>query len=265
MKFWPSGNRAWISALVVLILIACSGALFAQAPTGHLRGQIVDQTGAVIPGAAVTVKNSSGLVVSATADGAGAYDVKNLAPGKYTVSVTAKGFAPTAKEVEIGAGQMKQVDIPMVILVKEESIDVQSDAAKVSTASDNNASSVVISGKDLDALSDDPDELQSELQALAGPSAGPNGGQIYIDGFTGGQLPPKSSIREIRINQNPFSAQYDRLGYGRIEILTKPGTDVLHGRAFLQGNDSSFNTQNPFAPPPSYHSIQYNGTVSGAL
>src|SRR5207253_6504004 len=60
----------------------------------------------------------------------------------------------------------------------------------------NNASSVVISGKDLDALSDDPDELQSELQALAGPSAGPNGGQIYIDGFTGGQLPPKSRSEE---------------------------------------------------------------------
>ena len=93
----------------------------------------------------------------------------------------------------------------------------------------------MIKGKDLDALSDDPDELQSELTALAGPSAGPNGGQIYIDGFTGGQLPPKSSIREIRINQNPFSAQYDKLGYGRIEILTKPGTDKFHGIVMMNG------------------------------
>ena len=75
--------------------------------------------------------------------------------------------------------------------------------------------------KDLEALSDDPDELSNELSALAGPSAGPNGGQIYIDGFTGGQLPPKSAIREIRINQNPFSAEFDKIGYGRIEILTK--------------------------------------------
>jgi len=266
MKFWPLGNRAWISALVVFILIACSGVLFAQAPTGHLRGQIVDQTGAVIPGAAVTVKNSSGLVVSATSDGAGAYDVKNLAPGKYTVSVTAKGFAPTAKEVEIAAGQMKQVDIPMVILVKEESIDVQSDAAKVSTSSDNNASSVVISGKDLDALSDDPDELQSELQALAGPSAGPNGGQIYIDGFTGGQLPPKSSIREIRINQNPFSAQYDRMGFGRIEILTKPGTDKLHGQFFFNDNHSFMDALNPFAATePEFSTQMLNGNVGGPL
>src|SRR6476646_7106347 len=266
MKFWPLGDRARISALVVFILIACSGALFAQAPTGHLRGQIVDQTGAVIPGAAVTVKNSSGLVVSATSDGAGAYDVKNLAPGKYTVSVTAKGFAPAAKEVEIAAGQMKQFDIPMVILVKEESIDVQSDAAKVSTSSDNNASSVVISGKDLDALSDDPDELQSELQALAGPSAGPNGGQIYIDGFTGGQLPPKSSIREIRINQNPFSAQYDRMGFGRIEILTKPGTDKVHGQFFFNDNHSFFDALNPFAATePDFSTQMISGNVGGPL
>ncbi len=112
-------------------------------------------------------------------------------------------------------------------------------APTVSTEAGANASAIVLKGTDLDALSDDPDELSNELTALAGPSAGPNGGQIYIDGFTGGQLPPKSAIREIRINQNPFSAEFDRIGYGRIEILTKPGTDTLHGRVFA-GNDSVF-------------------------
>ena len=129
-----------------------------------------------------------------------------------------------------------------------------------------NVSAIVLKGKDLDALSDDPDELQSELSALAGPSAGPNGGQIYIDGFSGGQLPPKSAIREIRINQNPFSAEFDKLGYGRIEIFTKPGTDKLHGQAFIMGNDSPFNTGNPFTQTiPAYYSYMFNGTVSGAI
>src|SRR5882724_1843773 len=272
MKFWLSGNRVRISAFVVFILVACSGSVFAQTQaqtqTGRLRGQIVDATGAVIPGASITVKNSSGLVVSATSDGVGAYDVKNLAPGKYTVSVTAKGFAPTTQEVEIAAGQLKQADIPLAIVVKEEDIDVQSDAAKVSTSPDNNASSVVLSGKDLDALSDDPDELQSELQALAGPSAGPNGGQIYIDGFTGGQLPPKASIREVRINQNPFSAEYDHLGYGRIEVFTKPGTDKFHGQFMVNGNTAGLNARNPFlqgVPEPGYDSEMYNGNFSGPL
>jgi hypothetical protein len=266
MKFWPSGARAWVSVFTITILLVCSGALLAQAPSGRLRGQVTDPTGAVIPGASITVKNSSGLVVSATSDGAGAYDVRNLVPGKYTVSFTAKGFSPAKQEIEVVAGQDKKADITLEILVKEENIDVQSDAAKVSTSSDNNASSVVITGKDLDALSDDPDELQSELQALAGPSAGPNGGQIYIDGFTGGQLPPKSSIREIRINQNPFSAQYDRMGFGRIEILTKPGTDKLHGQFSFNDNHSFLDALNPFAASePDFSTQMISGNVGGPL
>ena len=123
----------------------------------------------------------------------------------------------------------------MQIEVQQQQVQVEAESNTVSTSPDSNANAVVIKGSDLNALSDDPDELQNELEALAGPSAGPNGGQIYIDGFTGGQLPPKSSIREIRVNQNPFSAEYDRLGYGRIEIFTKPGTGALHGNVQAAG------------------------------
>ena len=129
------------------------------------------------------------------------------------------------------------------------------------------ASSLIIKGKDLEALSDDPDELQSELQALAGPSAGPDGGQIYIDGFTGGQLPPKSSIREIRVNQNPFSAQYDKLGYGRIEIFTKPGSDKYRGQFFFNDSNSVLNSRNPFVftPKPSYNTDIIDGSLGGPI
>src|ERR1700723_1144962 len=117
---------------------------------------------------------------------------------------------------------------------------------------------------------------QSERTAPGGPAAGPNGGQIYVDGFTGGQLPPKSSIREIRINQNPFSAQYDRLGYGRVEVFTKPGTDKFHGQFNLQGSSSALNSGNPllnaFNSPgqpeqtqPPYHTIFVLGNITGPL
>ena len=169
--------------------------------------------------------------------------------------------------IPLAAGQTKNVDIKMAIEEAQQQVVVSDEGApQVSVEAGQNSNAIVLKGSDLDALSDDPDELQNELTALAGPSAGPNGGQIYIDGFTGGTLPPKSAIREIRINQNPFSAEFDRLGYGRIEILTKPGTDTLHGRFFLQGNDNAFNTGNPFTTSiQPYHSIQANGTVSGAL
>src|SRR5206468_5210942 len=146
-------------------------------------------------------------------------------------------------------------------------VEVQSEpGTQLEVSSSSNAGSLIIKGKDLEALSDDPDELQSELQALAGPAAGPNGGQIYIDGFTGGQLPPKSSIREIRVNQNPFSAQYDKLGYGRIEIFTKPGTDKFHGQFFFNDSNSVLNSRNPYVPvKPSYNSDIFDGNFGGPI
>jgi hypothetical protein len=257
----------------ILALLMFSAAMTAQSPAGRLRGQITDPSGAVIPGATISLKNASGLTIPAKSDGAGNYDVRNLAPGKYAVSVSAKGFRPYTATVEIAAGQDKSLDFPLQIATQEEKVVVESESAKVSVSSDNNASTVVLSGKDLDALSDDPDELQSELLALAGPSAGPNGGQIYIDGFTGGQLPPKSSIREIRINQNPFSAQYDRMGFGRIEILTKPGTDKPHGQLSYNDNHSLFDARNPFGArdafgnvvEPDFSSEIVSGNAGGPL
>ena len=236
--------------------------------TATMRGHIADPTGALIPGAKIAIATPAGTAVTTTtADATGGYVVTGLAPGRYIVQASFPGFAPfTSPAIQLTAGQMKRVDISMAIEVAQQSVTVTDESPTVNVEAAGNASAIVLKGKDLEALSDDPDELSNELTALAGPSAGPNGGQIYIDGFSGGQLPPKSAIREIRINQNPFSAEFDRLGYGRIEILTKPGTDKLHGQAFIQGNDKAFNTGNPFTQTiPSYYSYQFNGTVSGAI
>jgi hypothetical protein len=236
--------------------------------TATLRGHIADPTGALIPGATVTILNAAGATVrTVTSDALGIYSVPGLQPGGYIVRAEYAGFAPfQSVTLSLGPGQSKRVDISMAIEVAQQNVTVTEDESSVGVEAGDNASSVVLKDKDLEALSDDPDELQNELEALAGPSAGPNGGQIYIDGFSGGQLPPKSAIREIRINQNPFSAEFDRLGYGRIEILTKPGTDKLHGQAFIQGNTKQFNTGNPFTSTiPSYYSYQFNATASGAM
>jgi uncharacterized membrane protein YgcG len=247
---------------------AITAAPTAPATTAVVRGHIADPTGALIPGATITIATATGkTVATATADATGHYAVSNLAPGSYTVRASFAGFADfVSQPMQLTAGQIKHMEISMALEVAQQSVVVTDETPTVNTEASGNSSSIVIKGKDLDALSDDPDELSNELTALAGPSAGPNGGQIYIDGFTGGNLPPKSAIREIRINQNPYSAEFDRLGYGRIEILTKPGTDKLHGQVFAMGNDKSFNTGNPFTQNiPDYHSYQYNGSISGAL
>ncbi len=257
-----------ISGLAALMLLL-GGALYcpAQAQTGSIHGTVIDPSGAVVRSASITLVSEGGASKFAMSGGDGAFVIDSLEPGSYTISASAEGFAPfDPLPVQVAAGKSLLQNIALKLPVETQSVTVSDQGMSVDTSADNNASSLVIKGKDLDALSDDPDELQSELTALAGAAAGPNGGQIYIDGFTGGQLPPKSSIREIRINQNPFAAQYDKLGYGRIEILTKPGTDKLHGSFMMSGNDSSFNSINPFvSSEPSYYSTFLMGNVGGAL
>src|SRR4029077_1083851 len=130
----------------------------------------------------------------------------------------------------------------------------------------SNASALILRDEDLQALSDDPEDLQSDLQALAGPSAGTNGGSIFIDGFGGGELPPKESIREIRINQNPFSPEYDKLGYGKIEIFTKPGYDKYRGTAQWNFADDFWNTRNPYSPTKAPFLLnEFEGNAGGPL
>lgn len=260
---------AFLSLCLLLSVFSVVGNLAAQAPTGGLNGVVTDPSGGVIAKAAVRLTNSSGASLDTTTNRDGFYEFKGLALGTFTLRAVAKGFAIfTQENIQILPGKIQQLNIGLVIQVEEEKVEVTDSSTKVDVDPSNNAGAVVMKGKDLEALSDDPDELQSELQALAGPSAGPNGGQIYIDGFTAGQLPPKASIREIRINQNPFSSEYDKLGYGRIEILTKPGTDQLHGQIFVTGNSNAFNSRNPFegtAQQPGYNSTQYSANLGGSL
>lgn len=239
----------------------------AQSSTGEVHGTVTDPAGALVQSAKVVLSGPDGASKTATTGHDGTFHIAAVPAGKYTLIVIAKGFAPTTVDaVDVEPGKTVQENLALQIAMEEQQVEVTDDALGVSTSPDSNASATVIKGKDLDALSDDPDELQSELTALAGPSAGPSGAQIYIDGFTGGQLPPKSSIREIRINQNPFSAHYDKLGYGRIEILTKPGTNKVHGNLMMMGNDSAFNSLNPFvSQEPSYYSTFANGSVGGSL
>jgi hypothetical protein len=268
MSFPPVRNVLLnlFSYLLSFFLVA---SLHAQTSTGGLSGVVTDPSGAAVPKTIVRLTIVSGASLEATTNREGIYEFKGLAPGVYALKAAAKNFALFTREnVQVLAGQVQQLNISLVIQVEEQKVEVTDTPTKVDVDPSSNAGMIVMKDKDLEALSDDPDELQSELQALAGPSAGPNGGQIYIDGFTAGQLPPKASIREIRINQNPFSSEYDKLGYGRIEILTKPGTDQLHGQLFLTGNTAGFNSRNPFigsAQQPGYDSTQFSANIGGSL
>ncbi|MEO8662429.1 MAG: carboxypeptidase regulatory-like domain-containing protein [Bryobacteraceae bacterium] len=250
-------------ALLFAVLLAASGAS-AQSQFVTLRGRVTDPSALFVPEAVVTV-TGNGVTLRQTTDVQGQYTFANLKPGAYTIRITKPGFAI----FEVGdydVSSSKILDAQMIVSMEAQKVTVKEDAGGVSVDPNNNAGALVLKGTDLDALSDDPDQLSDDLQALAGPSAGPNGGQIFIDGFSGGQLPPKASIREIRINQNPFSAEYDRLGFGRIEIFTKPGTDKFRGQFMMMAGDNVFNARNPFVAEKSpYESKMFMGNISGPV
>ena len=267
MKLFCSATRRGLISFVLALLVVAPAA-WAQSSAGSLHGTVADPSGAAVTNANVVVVTPDGQTRSTTTNRTGGYEINNLAPGTYTVTANAPGFAAYAQDgIEIAPGQSQTANITLAIEVEKEKINVEDQGTMVTTDPSANAGAIILRGEDLDALPDDPDELQTDLEALAGPSAGPNGGQMYIDGFTAGQLPPKSSIREIRINQNPFSAEYDKLGYGRIEIFTKPGTDKFHGQVSVMGNDSSFNSPNPFlnGQEPPYHSLLFMGNIGGPI
>lgn len=251
-------------AILLIALVLSPIAVFAQA--GALRGQVLDPSGAIVPGASVTLTGGKkAFTVKSGQDGV--YSFHDVPSGVYTLTAEAEGFARLTKtNVVIPAGQTRQMNVSVTIEVQQQNVDVTARNNGVSVNPDENGGAIVLNGGDLDALSDDPDQLQNELQALAGPAAGPNGGEIYVDGFQGGQLPPKSSIREIRINQNPFSAEFNRIGYGRIEILTKPGSDRFSGHIGSFGSTSALNTGNPLVQEqPNYYLYSLQGDVNGPL
>ncbi|BDC51622.1 hypothetical protein F183_A39370 [Bryobacterales bacterium F-183] len=230
-----------VRASVLALLMAA--AAFPQT-LYSLRGRVMDQQEAVIPGASVVLRGPGGEVSVLSGDD-GSYIANGLRAGKYTVRVTLAGFAKFERPLEVNGNLT--LDIPLVVELEKQAVDVSAEErGKVGIDPDQNSSALVLKAEDLDVLSDDPDQLAQDLQALAGPAAGPNGGQIFIDGFSGGQLPPKSAIREIRINSNPYSAEFDRQGFGRIEILTKPGADRFRGSANFSFNNEALNSRNPF-------------------
>ncbi|HYV84025.1 MAG TPA: carboxypeptidase regulatory-like domain-containing protein [Pyrinomonadaceae bacterium] len=248
-----------------LFIILTAAIAAAQQARSTLRGLITDELGAAIVGVNVTLTDAAGAQKKTTTNGEGVYNFAGLAPGKYTLQANATGFAPSeTKEVEITTAR-QTLDLTLRVTIEEK---VTVAETPISTEATENANQTVIGGKDLDALPDDPDELAAALQALAGPSVGPNGGQIFIDGFTGGNLPSKDSIREIRINQNPFAAENDQPS-ARIDILTRPGTDKLRGGASLNFNDESLNSRNPFAVSSSkrtpFQIRQYDMNLSGPI
>lgn len=246
IRSMPYPNRV---ILACALLLAALFVPLLTAQTAILSGTVTDESGAVVPAASVSLTNAGSAVKTVTANGRGAYVFAGIAPGSYTVQASAPQMIlrePVPVALVPGT-QRLDLRLGLAELVQQVDVDVDAPPA-VSTDPASNAGATVMRGSDLDALSDNAEDLMTDLQALAGPSAGPGGGSVFVDGFSGSELPPKESIREVRINQNPFAPEFDRMGLGRIEIITKPGADHWRGNLNYNFGTDRWNSRNPYSP-----------------
>jgi len=181
----------------------------------------------VVPGALVQARGPGGERRVRTGSD-GAYAITGLRAGRYNMRYIVRGFSVTERSgVEIKGPVV--LDVQMTLGTEAQVVNVEDEANRVSADAANNGSALVLRERQLAALSDDPDELAAQLQAMAGPGAGPERRADLYRWLHRWHAAVKGFDREVRINANPFSPEFEKPGFGRIEIFTRPGMDTVHG------------------------------------
>lgn len=234
--------------------------------TSPLRVVVLDPSGAKVPNAQVRVFQAETAndapVLTQSTDREGEL-LLNLPAGEYLLQISATGFENGQQSVAVGRPANARVLIKLHIAAKPETIDVPGEESGNGGVATGDA--LVLRGDQLRALSSNPGTLQQQINALVVTDDG-SAPQLRVDGFSNGRLPPKSAIREIRVNQNAYSAQFDQRGNSVVDIFTRPGGSKLQGSVYLSGNFDGLNARNPYLPTkPNYYSIFLDANVDGPI
>ena len=207
---------------------------------------VEDPSGAVIPGALVQIRGAESATQAITrtdvvSDAQGVAVAEGLTPGRYAIEVAFPGFdTAVIPEYRVRAGDSRR-EVPLAIKKIDESVAVGRDPATSASDPNSDRFSNVLTKEQIDALPDDPEEMERVLKEMAGP-----GGTIRVDGFRGGRLPPKSQIRSIRFASGMFAAENHAGGMTMVDIHTQPGAGPLQGNMDFTFRDDSLNARNAF-------------------
>ena len=238
--------RWWVRpCAAALAIVWTTASVLASQPAAQettLRVTVLDQTEGALIDAQVTVLSGSpdrpSIERTATVNLNGVVIFDRLAPGSYQIRATAEGFRTTLVSFAVRRGQ-NQTTIRLPVAGVEQTVEVQGGSPAERR---DNGFTQTLTADEIDALSDDPDEMADQLAELAGPGA-----QVYVDGFRGGRLPPKGQIQQIRFHSNSFSAEYHDAGMVRVEVITKPGTTGYAGQFKVGFGPGALNAKNAFA------------------
>lgn len=239
---------ALITAVTPALAFSAAGA---QSKCTPLTGLVHDSTAAIIPGASIQLDDTPPVV----GDAAGRFHIACAPAGRHTLQVTFSGFAPLTMPVTLPRASELSVTLhPEEVQTTVDVADTDDENPAAVNSATATGPSTTISGKRLQTLADDPDDLLRQLQQMAAAAGGaPGNTTISVDGFVSGDnnstIPPKSSIAYIKVNPDLFSAEYRNppFGGGQVQIYTKPGQPAYHGALFATNSSAWMNARDPFS------------------
>src|SRR5262245_16935534 len=241
----------FVEALILLSLV-CSGVVTAQS-VHIVRGQVEDQEGGAVKSARISLSRDAKELRSATTDDEGRFTFNSVAAGRYKLIVKASGFAAYQDEVAVGNVIDGRLKIILSVATLEGEVEVKDERAIPGVEAGANRNAIVLRGDAISRLPRDEQRLRQLLERMAGSFAGRL--NISVNGLSGASLPPSATIKEIRINSDPFSAAYHEPGSARVEIETKGGDDLAQGSLYFGYRNSAFDALNTFSliKPPLEH------------
>ncbi len=242
-------------------------------PATTVHGVVADPTGAIVPNAEVDLLDKNGAVAATLhSDGEGNFSVTAPAIGDYTLVVSEAGFDTVRTVVKLGTPGTPSLGAPLHIVLPisalATTIHVNGDTSEDLTSSETNADTSVMSSEDLKSLPIFDNDYSTAMSAfLDSGSAGTGGSGLLVDGVEANRATVSpSAVQEIRINQDPYSAQYYWPGRGQMEIITRSAADHYHGQFNFMFRDSALNAQNALAPNKPFEQRRiYEGHVTGPI
>src|SRR5438477_1500544 len=302
----PMTRKLWsVVAMVGLAvgLIAVPGELSAQSQSagGAIEGTVTDQSGAVLPGVTVTIRNTAtGVSRETTTDATGLYRAPLLPVGSYELSAALSGFSTTKRpSLTLSIGQTLTVDVLMKVSGTQEEVTVTGEAPVIEPARTHQATTVgavavanlPVNGRNfIDFVLTTPG-VTRDTRGGDISFAGQRGilNSLVIDGAdnnntffgqtlgrTGSGRAPyqfsQDAVAEFQVNRNAYSAEYGRAGGAVINVVTKSGTNDFHGSAFEFFRDKSLNAntwankvRTPITPKGAFRIHQFGGSVGGPI
>ena len=284
-----SRRHCWLRSAVLLVgaLIARPSAAAAQVVTSEISGVVSDASGGVLPGATVTGRNlGTGFERVTTSTEHGRYSLLSLPPGTYKVTVEMPSFATIVRDdIELTVNQTVVIDFKMSLAGVTAAVTVEGSVPLISTT--DGVIGKTVNTAEIDAIPSLGRNYQNLVSLAPGvrstETTNPRiGGNAYyanswkIDGVENDQESvagvqsrvTQDAVAEVQVLTNQFSAEFGRALGGAVNVITRSGTNELHGRAFYYGQNGLWNSKNFFAqtaPKPTATTKQFGGTVGGPI